>query len=128
MSDLPGPITVTVTCRTSRDSAKGSKRHPVTLYPDGTVDTGHDLEQERILVALGGYMSCLELADSASPAVLEWFVLEQRLAPSPIRANQARGPWHAAKKARCCARRFLAGGDAASAFKVRWKRSCRPFC
>ena len=105
MSELPGPITVTVTCRTSRNSAKGSKRHPVTLYPDGTVDTGHDLEQERILAALGGYLSCLELADSASPAVLEWFVLQQRLAPRPIRARQARGPWHAAKKARCCARR-----------------------
>ena len=105
MSDLPGPITVTVTCRTSRDSAKGSKRHPVTLYPDGTVDAGHDLEQERILAALGGYLSCLELADSASPAVLEWFVLEQRLASRPIRAKQARGPWHAAKRAHCCAKR-----------------------
>jgi hypothetical protein len=69
------------------------------------VDTGHDLEQERILAALGGYLSCLELADSASPAVLEWFVLEQRLASRPIRAKQARGPWHAAKKAHCCPRR-----------------------
>ena len=105
MADLPGPITVTVTCRTTRDSAKGSKRHPVTLYPDGTVDTGHDLEQERILAALGGYLSCLELADSASPAVLEWFVLEQRHASRPIRAKQARGPWHAARKSRCCAKR-----------------------
>jgi hypothetical protein len=105
MSRLPGPITVTVTCRTSRDSAKGSKRHPVTLNPDGTADTGHDLEQERVLAALGGYLSCLELADRASPAVLEWFVLEQRLAPRPIRAKQARGPWHAAKKAHCCAKR-----------------------
>lgn len=105
MSEFPGPVTVTVTCRTSRDSAKGSKRHPVTLYPDGTVDTGHDLEQERILAALGGYLSCLELADSASPAVLAWFALEQRLASRPIRATRASGPWHAAKRAHCCAKR-----------------------
>jgi len=105
MGELPGPVTVTVTCRTSRNSTKGSKRHPVTLYPDGTVDTGHDLEQERILAALGGYLSCLELADVASPAVLEWFTLEQRLAARPIHATQSRGPWHPAKKAQCCARR-----------------------
>lgn len=105
MVDLPGPVTVTVTCRTSRDSSKGSKRHPVTLHPNGTIDTGHDLEQERILAALGGYLSCLELADVAAPAVLEWYALERRLVPRPICAKQARGPWHAAKKAQCCARR-----------------------
>lgn len=105
MPDLPGPITVSVTCRTSRNSTKGSKRHPVTLYPDGTVDTGHDLEQERILAALGGYLSCLELADVASPAVLEWYTLQQRLADRPIRAAHSRAPWHPAKRAECCARR-----------------------
>lgn len=105
MADLPGPVTVTVTCRTSRTSAKGSKRHPVTLYPDGTIDTGHDLEQERILAALGGYLSCLELVDTAAPAVLAWFTLQQRLAPRPIRANRSSGPWHPAAKAQCCLRR-----------------------
>ncbi len=115
MGDLPGPVTVTVTCRTSRTSTKGSKRHPVTLFPDGTVDTGHDLEQERILAALGGYLSCLELADVASPAVLEWFTLEQRLVARPIRATQSRGPWHPAKKAQCCARRgYKTAQDAAA--------------
>lgn len=105
MPDLPGPVTVNVMCRTSRNSTKGSKRHPVTLYPDGSLDTGHDLEQERILTALGGYLSCLELADVASPAVLEWYTLEQRMVGRPIRANHSRAPWHAAKKAQCCPRR-----------------------
>lgn len=102
---LPGPVTVTVSCRTARNTTKGSKRHPVTLHPDGTVETPHDLEQERILAALGGYLSCLELVDVASPAFLEWYTFEQRIAPRPIRARQAQGPWHAAKKARCCPRR-----------------------
>jgi len=97
-------VTVNVACRTSRNSTKGSKRHPVTLYPDGRIDTGHDLEQERILAALGGYLSCLELADAA-PAVLEWYTLEQRLAGRPIRANHSRASWHAVKKAKCCPRR-----------------------
>lgn len=105
MVDLPGPITVTVTCRTHPDSTKGSTRHPVTLHPDGTIDTGHDLEQERILAALGGYLSCIQLADVASPAVTEWYALERRLVRRPIRAKQARGPWHAAKKSHCCAKR-----------------------
>lgn len=115
MGDLPGPVTVTVACRTSRDSTKGSTRHPVTLHPDGTIDTGHDLEQERILAALGGYLSCLELATTASPAVLEWYTLEQRLAPRPIRATQARGPWHAFRKAPCCAKRGYATPQDAAA-------------
>jgi hypothetical protein len=103
--DLPGPVTVMVSCRTSRESAKGSKRHPVTLCPDGTIDTGHDLEQERILAAFGGYLSCLELVSTASPAVVKWFTLQRRLAPRPIRAKQPHGPWHPAKKALCCAKR-----------------------
>ncbi|MBK6764188.1 MAG: hypothetical protein IPG68_13325 [Micrococcales bacterium] len=79
------------------------------------MDTGHDLEQERIPAALGGYLSCLELADVASPAVLEWFTLEQRLVARPIRATQSRGPWHPAKKAQCCARRgYKTAQDAAA--------------
>lgn len=102
---LAAPITVTVSCRTSRDSAKGSKRHPITLYPDGTIDTGHDLEQERILAALGGYLSCLELVDVASVAFLRWYAAEQRMAPRPIRAKQLKGPWRTAGKAQCCPRR-----------------------
>ena len=101
---LSGPITVTVLCRTSRTSTKGSKRHPVTLHPDGTIETPHDLEQERILAALGGYLSCLELADVATPAFLHWYALQQRLVPRPIRATSPRGPWHADNRADCCPR------------------------
>lgn len=114
-SRLAAPITVTVSCRTSRNSAKGSKRHPVTLHPDGTIETPHDLEQERILAALGGYLSCLELVDVATPVFLEWYALEQRLAPRPIRATRSAGPWRTARTAQCCPRRGFSTPQEAAA-------------
>ncbi len=102
---LPKSITVSVRCRTARNSAKGSRRHPVTLHPDGTIETGHDLEQERILAALGGYLSCLEMVDTAAPAFLTWFAHQQRLVPRPIRAAHQGAPWHAVERASCCPRK-----------------------
>lgn len=112
---LPASVTVTVSCRTARNSTKGSRRHPVTIHPDGTIDTGHDLEQERILAALGGYLSCLELVETAAPAFLTWFAFQQRLIPRPIQAPHERGRWRAVETAGCCPRRgFDTALDAAS--------------
>lgn len=105
---LPGPVTVTVACRTSRESGAPARRHPITLQPDGSVDTPHDLEQERIMAALGGYLSCLELVDVVAPAFFAWYRAGQRLTPRLIRAKEPRGPWRAAKRASCCpARGYL---------------------
>lgn len=111
---LPAAVTVTVSCRTSRDTTKGSKRHPVTLNPDGTIDTPHDLEQERILAALGGYLSCLELVDSAGPAFRHWYALQMRLVPRPIRARRPDGPWDSSKRAQCCPRKGFPTPQAAA--------------
>lgn len=102
---LQSPVTVSVSCRTARNSTKGSRRHPVTIHPDGTIETGHDLEQERILAALGGYLSCLELVETAAPAFFTWFAFQQRLVPRPIQAPHERGRWRAVETAGCCPRR-----------------------
>ena len=62
----------------------------------------HDLDQERILAALGGYLSCLELVDTVAPAFFDWYRAQVREVPRPIRAKQPAGPWRAAKRAACC--------------------------
>lgn len=99
---LPQAVTLTVSCRTSRELGAPARRHPVTLNPDGTVETPHDLDQERILAALGGYLSCLELVDTVAPAFFDWYRAQVREVPRPIRAKQPAGPWRAAKRAACC--------------------------
>ena len=56
-----------VECTTSPE-AKFGLVHPVTVQHDWTVSTPHDLDAERLGVALGGYSSCARLADAAVPA------------------------------------------------------------
>lgn len=79
-----GDLTFSINCRTSRGGR--GKPHEVTIRAtDPTtwvVDTGHDLERERIATAFGGYLSCLDLA-AAMPAL--WHLAQtkgRRWAPS----------------------------------------------
>ncbi len=74
------PVSFVVTCRTSK-GARG-RRHPVTLRPDWSLDTPHDLQAEAVGVALGGYHSCVELAHRVLPAVRD-LVLHRRRAVAP---------------------------------------------
>ena len=56
------PLEVVVRCRTS-PTAEDARTHPVTIHPDWSVTTPHDLDAERVGMALGGYCSCVELVD-----------------------------------------------------------------
>ena len=48
-------------CRTS-PTAEDAWTHRVTIHPDWSVTTPHDLDAERVGMALGGYCSCVELS------------------------------------------------------------------
>lgn len=72
---FPGdePVTVSVCCGADQS---GHAEHPVTIKPgadpDGfwSVDTGHDLEAERVAAALGGgRVACLDIAELEVPAI-----------------------------------------------------------
>lgn len=64
----------TVSCRVSAGAT--GRPHGVRLLPDWTLDAPHDLATERIGVALGGVLTCVEVADRWVPAVRG--VLEHR--------------------------------------------------
>lgn len=82
-SPLPArEIEVTVQCRTHRDQPSRA-RHLITIHPDWSISTPHDLEAERIAAALGGYLSCLHLADSVIPAARAGLMRQARIS-SPL--------------------------------------------
>ena len=76
---LAAPLTFDVQCRTNPRATRG-KKHPMTIHPDWSVTTPHDLEAERVAVALGGYSSCLEIVDTCVPALRELLMLHSRRA------------------------------------------------
>ncbi|MCL2316471.1 MAG: hypothetical protein FWC46_05225 [Actinomycetia bacterium] len=77
------PVTFEVTCRTGPQGPK--THHPVTLNPDWSIDTGHDLGLERIAGALSGATtSCVTLADKTVPALRDTWAQAARLAPVAI--------------------------------------------
>ena len=84
------PLTLTVTCRTQR--GRGGRRHPVTVGPDWSVTTPPHLDAERVGVALGGYLSCLDLVDHAVPALRDLLQLVGRRVLPPLSRNHV-GRW-----------------------------------
>lgn len=110
---LGDPLTFDVECLTSRAARRGAS-HPVTLHPDGSLETPHDLAAERVAVAFGGYCSCLELAEAA-PAILADAVglLSRRTRPALRR--RADGRWAIPRCAGCsCPASFRSASDAAA--------------
>lgn len=97
-------ITVTVACggKTGR-----SGRHKVTIGTDWSVETGHDLELERIASAFGSTISCVDLADRRLPCVRQVWLHRQRLVPPGIRRSRS-GVWEVTEPARGCG--CLVGG------------------
>ncbi len=87
----------------TRPDLSSATHHPVTLLPDWTLVTPHDLEAERVATAFGGYCSCLVLADRVAPAVRGLVQARARLAP-PRLARGTHGTWtvRAPQKAACC--------------------------
>ncbi len=96
------PVTLTITCRTSPEPGARGRRHPITLEADGSITTPHDLDSERLAVALGGYLTCVDLVDRTAPLLREWVGLQRRDAPLPIRSPDQGRRWHALQRGSCC--------------------------
>ena len=114
--DLPpapdGPLTVHVDCATG---SRTTGRHEVTLGTDWTLSTPHDLEAERILAALGGSMSCLQLHDVVVPTLRSLVQLSGRRRLAGVtRTGTKRWRWRITSGScrRCDARSFPALSDA----------------
>jgi hypothetical protein len=84
-------LTLSVRCRTRR-TGPGGRNHDVVINPDWSVTGPHDIELERIAVAMGGYLSCVDLVDREIPALRELAQLRaRRVLPGVVR-NRA-GRW-----------------------------------
>ena len=97
------PLTLKVRCWTSRSSKAPVTRHPVTIHPDWSVTTPHDLESERVATAFGGYLSCLDL-ERAVVASRSWIMLQQRVGPSPIAFAGRPARWAVTRPLTCCSK------------------------
>lgn len=102
----PGPtpqsLTFGVPCSTRPDLSSATE-HSVSLQPDWTLHTPHDLEAERVAAAFGGYCSCLVLADKVTPAVQALLQARARRVPLSL-SRGTRGAWtvRSPHKAPCC--------------------------
>lgn len=84
-------LTVSVVCRTDPTVETGST-HPITIGPDWSLETPHDLDAERVAQAFGGFCSCVELADRMVPALREGTQLLTRRTLVPV-DHRARRMW-----------------------------------
>lgn len=98
-----GPLVLKVRCWTSRSSKAPVSRHPITLDPDWSVTTPHDLESERIASAFGGYLSCADLSASVA-AARRWIELQQRVGESPIVFVARPARWNVRHPLTCCSK------------------------
>lgn len=128
IDDPPTPVTpdhrdldVTVRCYASRTSREYAT-HPVTVHPDGSVDTPHDLDAERIATALGAYSSCLELVNDGIPRLLSTLPLIARRARVALHRD-GRARWRIPRDriTTCCSRAaFATPADALRHLRDPW--------
>ena len=89
---------------TSRSAAQagGSRTHAVTVTADWRLLTPHDLDAERIGVALGGVCGCVDLVDRTWPAVRGYLHHRLRLGVAEV-IHPSDGSWRVAVRvAYCC--------------------------
>lgn len=85
-----GVLRLAVGCRTRR-TGPSTHRHPITINSDWSLTTPHDLGLERIATAMGGYLSCIDLADHVAPALRELLQRSaRRVAPRLVRNDGGR--------------------------------------
>lgn len=95
-----GGLRIRVDCRTSASEQAGP--HDATITPRWTLEGPHDLDAERVGVALGGVCSCVDLADRTLPAVRGYVTHRLRAAPAEI-VHSEDGSWRPARDvAGCC--------------------------
>lgn len=90
----------------------GRTLHPVVVTSDWEVRLPHDLDAERIAVALGGYSSCLELVGRTVPALRAELPLLARAQRPKLRYSPRRREWYLPDEclvAGCCRNRRLPG-------------------
>lgn len=85
-----GGARLRVRCYTDPGRSRWS-HHDVHVHADWSAEVPHDLEAERVLAALGGYCSCLELLERTLPAASERLhrLLRQSL-PDLVRGRAGR--------------------------------------
>jgi hypothetical protein len=97
-----GDLVVPVKCYVDEAHTQDST-HDLVVHEDWTVSVPHDLESERVVAALGGYLSCLGLVDRAAPAA-ETYVRRQLRADLPRIVRGIGGRWYCKRRvATCCA-------------------------
>ncbi|HOA89567.1 MAG TPA: hypothetical protein PKX10_11015 [Propioniciclava tarda] len=80
----------------------GGRPHEVTITPDWRLLHPHDLDAERVGVALGGQCLCVALADHALPAVRGYLAHRLRLDVAQV-AHAVDRSWQiGARVRRCC--------------------------
>ena len=115
-------LTFDVSCRSS--AHEEGRPHPVTVTGDWQLLTPHNLDAERVAVALGGECPCVDLADRTLPAVRAYIAHRLRLEPAWI-VHADNGSWRAILDAvGCCGQGFPQARDAAAHLRhpTHWAR------
>lgn len=99
-STFPAATAITIQVACGGQSGK-SGRHPVTVRPDWSVETGHDLELERIAAAFGSRTACVDLADRRLPCLRQLWLHRQRVAPPGIKRTRD-GHWEVVSPVHGC--------------------------
>ncbi len=86
-----GRLLASVGCSTARTGDPRAK-HEIWIERDWSVITSHDLALERIAMAMGGFLSCVDLVDREVPALRELVQLEARRVLPQFTRNEV-GRW-----------------------------------
>lgn len=103
-----------VTCRVR--AGQSGTSHAIEVSPEWEVTTPHDLELERINIALGGVCSCVDLVDRAIPAARDLLEHVMRRVPYAIerRGDKAWRVTQTPTRCACAGRLFPSAAVAAA--------------
>jgi len=88
---LERPLTTWVSCRPAGAPTQDERVHKVTIHPDWSVETPHDLAAEAVASAFGGGVTCVRIEASLA-AARQGLRLAMRLEPHPM-YRRGQGDW-----------------------------------